>query len=79
MLNFSYLSIGNFLHRVVNKRVGIYCLLVDLILPLHINGFQVAEAKKQVAILESYLEQRGVALPDGYVSFQVILANPKLW
>ncbi|CBI26485.3 hypothetical protein VitviT2T_024063 [Vitis vinifera] len=37
----------------------------------------VAEAKKRVSILESYLEQRGVALPEGYVSCQVILANPK--
>ncbi|CAL0332062.1 unnamed protein product [Lupinus luteus] len=39
----------------------------------------VAEAKKQASILESYLEQRGVVLPKGYVSFKVILPNPKLW
>lgn len=38
----------------------------------------VEEARKQVAILESYLEQRGVALPEGYISFKVILPNPKL-
>ncbi|KAL2349438.1 hypothetical protein Fmac_003438 [Flemingia macrophylla] len=36
------------------------------------------EARKQVAILESYLEQRGVVLPEGYISFKVILPNPKL-
>ncbi|KAE9606483.1 hypothetical protein Lalb_Chr09g0320121 [Lupinus albus] len=38
----------------------------------------VAEAKKQASILESYLEQRGVVLPEGYISFKVILPNPKL-
>lgn len=38
----------------------------------------VEEAKKQVAILESYLEQRGVALPEGYISYKIILPNPKL-
>ncbi|TKY71125.1 hypothetical protein E2542_SST07420 [Spatholobus suberectus] len=38
----------------------------------------VEEARKQVAILESYLEQRGVALPKGYISHKIILANPKL-
>ncbi|KAF5189393.1 plasma protein [Thalictrum thalictroides] len=37
----------------------------------------VEETKKQVAILESYLEQRGVALPDGYISGKVVLPNPK--
>ncbi|KAK9272152.1 hypothetical protein L1049_002523 [Liquidambar formosana] len=36
----------------------------------------VVETKKQVAILESYLEQRGVALPEGYLSWKVILPNP---
>ncbi|XP_047333409.1 uncharacterized protein LOC124936923 [Impatiens glandulifera] len=40
----------------------------------------VAETKQQVAILESYLEQRGVPLPEGYLSckvvkFQVISSN----
>ncbi|CAK7333655.1 unnamed protein product [Dovyalis caffra] len=38
----------------------------------------VAETKKQVSILESYLEQRGVALPEGYLSYKVVLPNPKL-
>ncbi|KAL9431592.1 hypothetical protein AB3S75_026728 [Citrus x aurantiifolia] len=37
----------------------------------------VAEAKKQASILESYLEQRGVALPEGYLSYKVIIPNPK--
>ncbi|KAK9095509.1 hypothetical protein Scep_026978 [Stephania cephalantha] len=37
----------------------------------------VVEAKKQVEILESYLEQRGVALPEGYLSAKVVLPNPK--
>ncbi|XP_031277116.1 uncharacterized protein LOC116135544 [Pistacia vera] len=37
----------------------------------------VAEAKKQASILEAYLEQRGVALPEGYFSYKVILPNPK--
>jgi hypothetical protein len=40
--------------------------------------FQVAETKKQASILESYLEQRGVALPEGYFSCKVVLPNPKL-
>lgn len=34
------------------------------------------EAKKQVAVLESYLEQRGVALPEGYLSFKIVCPNP---
>ncbi|XP_057758689.1 uncharacterized protein LOC130979297 [Arachis stenosperma] len=38
----------------------------------------VAEARKQASILESYLEQRGVALPEGYISCKVVLPNPKL-
>ena len=36
-----------------------------------------AETKKQASILESYLEQRGVALPEGYFSCKVVLPNPK--
>lgn len=35
------------------------------------------EAKKQALVLESYLEQRGVILPEGYLSCKVILPNPK--
>ncbi|XP_041015860.1 uncharacterized protein LOC121258419 isoform X1 [Juglans microcarpa x Juglans regia] len=38
----------------------------------------VMETKKQASILESYLEQRGVALPEGYFSCKVVLPNPKL-
>eukprot|EP00258_Populus_trichocarpa_P022727 XP_024438746.1 uncharacterized protein LOC112323752 [Populus trichocarpa] len=38
----------------------------------------VEETKKQASILESYLEQRGVALPEGYLSCKVVLPNPKL-
>ncbi|KAI3517800.1 hypothetical protein L1887_17020 [Cichorium endivia] len=34
------------------------------------------EAKRQVAVLESYLEQRGVTLPDGYMSFKIVCPNP---
>ncbi|XP_022747351.1 uncharacterized protein LOC111297036 isoform X2 [Durio zibethinus] len=37
----------------------------------------VAEAKKQALVLESYLEQRGVALPEGYFSYKVVIPNPK--
>lgn len=37
----------------------------------------VEEVKKQASVLESYLEQRGVALPEGYLSCKVILPNPK--
>ncbi|XP_059310445.1 uncharacterized protein LOC132061814 isoform X1 [Lycium ferocissimum] len=36
----------------------------------------VADAKGLVPILESYLEQRGVALPEGYLSAKVICPNP---
>ncbi|KVI04790.1 NERD-like protein [Cynara cardunculus var. scolymus] len=34
------------------------------------------EAKRQAAVLESYLEQRGVALPDGYLSCKIVCPNP---
>lgn len=36
----------------------------------------IVEAKRQVAVLESYLEQRGVTLPDGYMSFKIVCPNP---
>ncbi|KAL9164231.1 hypothetical protein ABFS82_06G091700 [Erythranthe guttata] len=36
----------------------------------------VEEARQLVPILEEYLEQRGVVLPEGYVSFKVICPNP---
>ncbi|WCJ27773.1 hypothetical protein M5689_009498 [Euphorbia peplus] len=39
----------------------------------------VEEVKKQTSVLESYLEQRGVALPEGYLSYKVVLPNPKFW
>jgi len=39
----------------------------------------VAEVKRQVAILESYLEQRGAPLPEGYLSYKVVCPNPKFW
>ncbi|CAO2832295.1 unnamed protein product [Amaranthus hypochondriacus] len=37
----------------------------------------VADAKRQASVLESYLEQRGVSLPEGYISSKVIICNPK--
>ncbi|XP_031738513.1 uncharacterized protein LOC101206635 isoform X2 [Cucumis sativus] len=37
----------------------------------------VAETRRWVSILESYFEQRGVALPEGYLSWKVLLPNPK--
>ncbi|CAK9160640.1 unnamed protein product [Ilex paraguariensis] len=36
----------------------------------------VAEIKQQAAILEAYLEQRGVTLPEGYLSCRVVCPNP---
>ncbi|XP_026386364.1 uncharacterized protein LOC113281731 isoform X2 [Papaver somniferum] len=36
----------------------------------------VVEAKRQVEVLESYFEQRGVELPNGYVTCRVVLSNP---
>lgn len=36
----------------------------------------IPEAKRLVSILEEYLEQREVALPEGYLSFKVICPNP---
>ncbi|KAI5659736.1 hypothetical protein M9H77_28529 [Catharanthus roseus] len=36
----------------------------------------VAEVKQKVSVLESYLEQRGLALPEGYLSYKVICPNP---
>ncbi|OIT40028.1 hypothetical protein A4A49_19329 [Nicotiana attenuata] len=36
----------------------------------------VTEAKRLVPILESYLEQRGITLPEGYLSCKVICPNP---
>ncbi|XP_010273143.1 PREDICTED: uncharacterized protein LOC104608757 isoform X1 [Nelumbo nucifera] len=35
----------------------------------------VLETKRQVTVLESYLEQRGVTLPEGYLSVKVVLPN----
>ncbi|CAI9768129.1 unnamed protein product [Fraxinus pennsylvanica] len=35
------------------------------------------ETKRLVPILEAYLEQRGVVLPEGYLSSKVICPNPK--
>lgn len=36
----------------------------------------VAETKQLVSILEGYLEQRGVALPEGYLSYKIICPDP---
>ncbi|KAG9454501.1 hypothetical protein H6P81_007405 [Aristolochia fimbriata] len=36
----------------------------------------VVEARQQVAILESYLEQRGLNLPEGYLIPRVVLPSP---
>ncbi|KAJ8633861.1 hypothetical protein MRB53_027197 [Persea americana] len=36
----------------------------------------VDETKRRAAILESYLEQRGVTLPEGYLIGRVVLPNP---
>lgn len=36
----------------------------------------VVETKQLISILESYLEQRGLALPEGYLSYKVICPNP---
>ncbi|KAE8077503.1 hypothetical protein FH972_016062 [Carpinus fangiana] len=38
----------------------------------------VVETKRKASILESYLDLRGVALPEGYFSCYVVLPNPKL-
>ncbi|KAL9237683.1 hypothetical protein vseg_012203 [Gypsophila vaccaria] len=37
----------------------------------------VAEAKRQASALEAYIEQRGISLPEGSVSYKVITSNPK--
>ncbi|KAG6426630.1 hypothetical protein SASPL_110857 [Salvia splendens] len=37
----------------------------------------VPETKRLIPILEEYLEQRGVSLPEGYFSAKVICPNPK--
>ncbi|XP_074290983.1 uncharacterized protein LOC141617717 [Silene latifolia] len=37
----------------------------------------VAEANRQAAVLEAYIEQRGVSLPQGFLSYKVITSNPK--
>ncbi|KAG2708854.1 hypothetical protein I3760_05G211900 [Carya illinoinensis] len=39
---------------------------------------EVVETKRRASILESYLEQRGVALPEGYFSCKVVLPNQEL-
>ncbi|KAH1122456.1 hypothetical protein J1N35_005616 [Gossypium stocksii] len=38
--------------------------------------FQVVEAKNTASVLEPYLEQRRVTLPEGYFSYKVIIPNP---
>ncbi|QHN78670.1 uncharacterized protein DS421_19g663330 [Arachis hypogaea] len=44
-----------------------------------LRNIEVAEARKQASIIESYLEQRGVDFSEGYISYKVVLPNPKLW
>ncbi|KAI9156959.1 hypothetical protein LWI28_014675 [Acer negundo] len=44
---------------------------------MEVHPDPVEEAKKRASILESYLEQRGVALPEGYISYKVMIPNPK--
>lgn len=46
---------------------------------IYISAFQVAEIKHSVSILEGYLEQRGVALPEGYISYKIICPDPNFW
>lgn len=41
------------------------------------NPDPVSEAKNQASVLESYIEQRGVAIPEGYFSYKVVIPNPK--
>ncbi|XLU71617.1 hypothetical protein S245_030670, partial [Arachis hypogaea] len=43
-----------------------------------LSNIEVAEARKQASIIESYLEQRGVDFLEGYISYKVVLPNPKL-
>jgi len=38
---------------------------------------QVAEVMKQAAALEAYLQQRGMVIPEGFLSYKVITPNPK--
>ncbi|PKI54585.1 hypothetical protein CRG98_025099 [Punica granatum] len=37
----------------------------------------IVETRREASVLEAYLEQRGIALPEGYFSCKVILPNPK--
>uniref|UniRef100_A0A7C9DIJ3 NERD domain-containing protein n=1 Tax=Opuntia streptacantha TaxID=393608 RepID=A0A7C9DIJ3_OPUST len=37
----------------------------------------VAEVMKQAAALEAYLQQRGMVIPEGFLSYKVITPNPK--
>lgn len=63
---------------LIKIRFAVYSSqLFDFTLPYLISVCQVAETKRQAAILQSYLEQRGVALPEGYLSSKVVLPNPK--
>ncbi|MFS8025425.1 hypothetical protein Hanom_Chr16g01474801 [Helianthus anomalus] len=38
--------------------------------------WHMVEAKRRVAVLESYLEQRGVTLQDGYLLCKIVCPNP---
>lgn len=38
----------------------------------------VVETKQKIIILEPYLEQRGVIVPEGYFSCKIICPNPKV-
>lgn len=53
-----------------------YFLCLHLILQLLNFLFQVVETRRQIGILESYLEQRGVSLPEGFFSCKVVCPNP---
>lgn len=41
----------------------------------HVNP--ITETRREASVLEAYLEQRGIALPEGYFSCKVVLPNPK--
>ncbi|KAF9670428.1 hypothetical protein SADUNF_Sadunf13G0067900 [Salix dunnii] len=72
------ISVKNFAGFISISRDGSWVCEGEEVHTASVFLIPVEETKKQASILESYLEQRGVALPEGYLSYKVVLPNPKL-
>ncbi|KAJ4721113.1 NERD domain-containing protein [Melia azedarach] len=72
------ISVKNFSENVSINRDGSWICTGQDKQGAIVHPDPVAEVRKQASILESYLEQRGIAAQGGCLSYKVILPNPKL-